>query len=570
MPNIIFVLLRRIHTPLIMLITVYAISILGFVLIPGQDDQGQPWRMDFFHAFYFVSFMGTTIGFGEIPYPFTDGQRMWATVTIYATVISWLYGIGSMLSLIQEPAFRRLLTETAFRRSLNRLNEPFYLVCGYGDTGSLLVEALTEAGIRAVVIDKKQDRIDALALEDFHIHVPGLCADAAMPDVLGKAGLLNKHCVGVVALTNVDHTNLQISITAKLLAPNIPTIARAETHDAEANIASFGTNHVINPFDTFAGRLALAIHSPSTYLLYEWMTCVPHEDLREPLFPPRGLWILCGYGRFGKAVHERLLAEGIDVVIVEAKPHETGAPEGTIVGRGTEAETLIQANIKEAVGIVAATDDDANNLSIIMTAHQLNSKLFMVGRQNVKDNAPIFTAANLDLIMKRGSIIAHKIFAIVTTPLLADFLDETRKRNNDWANMLISRIGGVTGDVAPLRWRVLVSSGQAPALSLAIANSLPVTVGHLVRDPRNRDDRLKAIPLLLKRGKELMVLPEESETLHKGDELLFCGNLSARSQMQWTVRNHNVLSYVFTGQEKASTVLSRLLPKRDAVIRTLD
>ena len=69
-----------------------AVFILGFVLIPGVDDQGDPWRMDFFHAFYFVSFMGTTIGFGEIPYAFTEAQRLWATISIYATVISWLYG----------------------------------------------------------------------------------------------------------------------------------------------------------------------------------------------------------------------------------------------------------------------------------------------------------------------------------------------------------------------------------------------------------------------------------------------------------------------------------------------
>jgi len=88
MPNIFYLLLRRLRLPLIVLIAVYAISILGFVLIPGVDDQGNPWRMDFFHAFYFVSFMGSTIGFGEVPYAFTEPQRLWTTIGIYATVIS--------------------------------------------------------------------------------------------------------------------------------------------------------------------------------------------------------------------------------------------------------------------------------------------------------------------------------------------------------------------------------------------------------------------------------------------------------------------------------------------------
>src|SRR4030065_745636 len=109
MHNIVYVLLRRIHVPLIVLVCVYAVAILGFVLIPGMDDKGNPWRMDFFHAFYFVSFMGTTIGFGEIPYPFTDAQRLWATLCIYGTVFAWLYGIGAALSLLQDSAFQAIL-----------------------------------------------------------------------------------------------------------------------------------------------------------------------------------------------------------------------------------------------------------------------------------------------------------------------------------------------------------------------------------------------------------------------------------------------------------------------------
>ena len=79
MRNLIYLLLRRMRMPLIVIILAYAVSILGLVLIPGVDDQGQPWHMSIFHAFYFVSFMGSTIGFGEIPYPFSDPQRLWTT-----------------------------------------------------------------------------------------------------------------------------------------------------------------------------------------------------------------------------------------------------------------------------------------------------------------------------------------------------------------------------------------------------------------------------------------------------------------------------------------------------------
>ena len=62
-----YIVLRRLRAPLITLIVIYSMSVLGYVLIPGVDSEGEPYRMNFFHAFYFVSYMGSTIGFGELP-----------------------------------------------------------------------------------------------------------------------------------------------------------------------------------------------------------------------------------------------------------------------------------------------------------------------------------------------------------------------------------------------------------------------------------------------------------------------------------------------------------------------
>ena len=115
--------------------------------------------MDFFHAIYFVSFLGSTIGLGEIPYPFTDAQRMWTTFIIYSAVVVWLYAIGSILTLIQDQGFRRVLAYTSFSRKVRRIHEPFYIICGYGDASSLLVRELVERGIHCVVIEKDQEKI---------------------------------------------------------------------------------------------------------------------------------------------------------------------------------------------------------------------------------------------------------------------------------------------------------------------------------------------------------------------------------------------------------------------------
>jgi hypothetical protein len=234
MQNVLFVLLRRIRTPLILLIAVYAISVLGFVLIPGVDDKGQPWRMGFFHAFYVVSYTATTIGFGELPYLFTNTQRLWSVLVIYASVLTWLYSIGALFTALQAPGLRSLMVRYAFQRDVARIREPFYLICGYGDTGALLARALAESDTRSVVLDISQECINALKLEDLPLHVPGWCADASHPDVLTVAGLTHGNCIGVIALTNSDDVNLRIAITARLLHPHLLTVCRAESPHVSA------------------------------------------------------------------------------------------------------------------------------------------------------------------------------------------------------------------------------------------------------------------------------------------------------------------------------------------------
>src|SRR3954449_12485942 len=158
----IFLILRRMRAPLIVLIAIFSVSVLGLTLIPGVDAQGRPWRMGFFDAIYVMSYTATTIGFGEIPYPFTYNQRMWVTISIYLTVVGWAYAIGSLLALLQDRAFRSALALQHFSRKVLRLAEPFVLVAGYGVAGELLGHALDGLGRRFVVLDLSTERVDGI------------------------------------------------------------------------------------------------------------------------------------------------------------------------------------------------------------------------------------------------------------------------------------------------------------------------------------------------------------------------------------------------------------------------
>lgn len=561
MNNIIFLILRSMRAPLIAIIVSLAIAIVGLTLVPGVVVDGQTTHMSVFEAFYIISYTATTIGYGEIPHEFSLQQRLWMSFSIYFTVIPWLYAIGKIFSLFQDAGLRIAITTARFYRAVEALHEPFYIVCGYGEAGALLVRALDHKNMRAVVVDLMQDSINELQLGGYQYDIPALCADARMPEVLIKAGIRHPMCAGVAALADDDHVNLAVSIAVKLINPTLMVLARAENEDTSANMASFGTDHIINPYSLFGKYLAMEVHSLGTYLLHEWLTGVPGNSLPSPAWPPIGKWVICGYGRFGKSVVENLQRENIATVVVEADPELTGCDD-CIIGSGTSATTLEAADIKNAVGIVAGTDNDVNNLSIVMTARKMNPELFVVIRKNRRYNELLFEHFNADITMQPSDIIAHECLAHMISPLLAQFLGMARNQTNAWANQLISHLVAIVGENVPETWAITLDTDHAPAVENLLSWGLPVTLDHLMHDPGNRELKLELVPLLLLRGKQPLLLPEPQTSLMQGDRILFCGRPNAKDALPLTLSKHSVLSYIIDGREVADSTLWRWISAR--------
>ncbi len=552
MNQIIWLVLRRMRLPLLVLISVYSIAILGMVLVPGVEQNGQATHMDFFHAMYFVSYTSTTIGFGELPTAFSQPQRMWAMVCIYMSVIGWIYSIGAILTLVQDPAFRQALIERRFASSVRKIKEPFYLLCGYGEAGSALVHALIHYNIRIIVIDKNQERINELSLHDqnFPVYVPGLCADAEIPEHLLEAGLKHSSCARLIALTDNDRSNLKIAITSKLLNPDLKVTARVSNVETRANIESFGTEDIVDAFEIFGETVAQALHSPDQYLLREFLSGVSHKKFVKPAVPPRGKWIICGHGRFGQFLVRHLENENLPVVVIEANDQVEPPAHGMILGRGTEADTLMEADVMNAVGIIAGTDDDPNNLSIIMTARGLNPDLFIIARQNNVANEAMFEALDADMIMHPGHVLANQIRHTVVLPKLSEFLERASHFDNEWARKLLNKLEETLGtEFIPDVWVIRVTEEDSPAILEVMLKGTNLTMEHLLIDPYNRDNELKAHPLLLFRGDERLLMPSTNTSLKVDDRVLFCGIGHAYYRMKVLIKDYYLLQQVVTNQD---------------------
>ena len=544
-----FLALRRMRVPIIVVIVIFSVSFFGLTLIPGIDADGKPTApLSFFHAFYFISYTATTIGFGEIPNAFSNAQRMWVTVSIYLTVIGWSYSVITLLALLQDKGFQNTLTINRFSRRVRLLKEPFYLICGCGETGNLICKTLDHTGRAFVILEKDELRVQELDLQDFKSDTPALAADASQPGNLLLAGLKHPKCRAVLAVTNDEDANLTVAIAVRLLNPSIPIIARARSPAVAANMSSFGTNYIINPFTRFAEYLALAIAAPEQFRLIEILTSLPESAMPEPHRPPGGHWILCGYGRFGHALAEQLKPAGIELTIIDPDCDPEEIPRA-VRGLGTEAETLLKAGIADAYGIVAGSDNDVNNLSIAVTANELNPSLFVVARQNHSVNSALFDAYGADFTMIPSHIVAQECIAILTTPLLAAFLWQLRKCDEAWSAALVSRLQALHKDLTPAVWGVRLNIGEALSVYRALMQGQKIRLGEIMRDGTDRSQPLPAITLLIRREDEDTLLPPDDFLLAPGDQLLLASSLNSRRNLELTLHNPHELDYVLTGHE---------------------
>ena len=550
----VYVVLRRMRAPLIVLIVIFAGSVLGLSLMPGQDSEGQPDRMTLFDAFYFMSYTATTIGFGELPNEFTAAQRMWVTLTIFLAVVGWAYAIGSLLSLLQDQGFRRVIARRSFTRSVRRISEPFLLLVGYGNAARMLGRSLDDMGRRFVVIDKVDTRVSGVELDSYRADAPALLGDARDTGLLTLAGLGHPRCEGVVALAGDDEVNLDVVMTTALLRPDVPVIARSSSRDVAERMRAFHVQEVVNPLDRFGDHLRILLRSPAAYQLMIWLTSAPGTPLPDRIEPlPDGRWVVCGHGRYGEELSADLRAEGLDVTQV----HVSGGK--VLAGEGDSAHVVEGGHVSDAVAFVAATANDTTNLWLVEAARRANPDAFVVALQNRRANAPLFDAIGVDFGMVPAEVIAHEVLARLANPVLMRFLPQVPRQGEEWAATMIDRIVAASGTGTPDLWHVVLDDEQAPAMQ-QLLRAGEIRLDDLLRHPADRALALDIVPLAMLRRGERTMAPEGDTVLERGDRLLLAGRLRDRAALESTMTQDTVAAYVLEGHRlPTSWVLRRFV-----------
>jgi len=130
-------------------------------------------------------------------------------------------------------------------------------------------------------------------------------------------------------------------------------------------------------------------------------------------------YIICGYGRMGRFIVERLKFNNEKFAVIEInsemekEAEELG--EVFVFGDATKSDVLKKAGIERARGLVSVVDSDARNVYITLTAKWLNPNLYIITKANDEDAASKIVSPKL----MGGRTIANSILK----PNVSEFLE---------------------------------------------------------------------------------------------------------------------------------------------------
>ncbi len=142
-------------------------------------------------------------------------------------------------------------------------------------------------------------------------------------------------------------------------------------------------------------------------------------------------YIVCGYGRVGRGAAQELRQAGFDCVVVERDPDraDAAARDGlqVVTADSTRDQTLADAGIARARGLVAALGTDADNLFVILSAKTLNPLLNVAARAGEEEAEEKLRRAGADTVFAPYTHAGHRLAQSLVRPHVLQFLDLSTK-----------------------------------------------------------------------------------------------------------------------------------------------
>jgi voltage-gated potassium channel len=142
--------------------------------------------------------------------------------------------------------------------------------------------------------------------------------------------------------------------------------------------------------------------------------------------------IVCGAGTTGRHIIQELIAASTPVVAIDLDEHELRelsekypkAEYSYIVGDATDDDSLNQAGLANARGVVAALANDKDNLYITVATRATNPSARIIARASELSHVDKIKRAGADSVVSPNHIGGMRMVSEMLRPAVVKFLDE--------------------------------------------------------------------------------------------------------------------------------------------------
>jgi voltage-gated potassium channel len=137
--------------------------------------------------------------------------------------------------------------------------------------------------------------------------------------------------------------------------------------------------------------------------------------------------ILVGFSKIAQQTALDLQKAKVPFVIVDTDTTLRDSAEEHnflwLIGDPTHDEVLAKLNIAEAKGLIVATDNEATNLYVVLSARVLNPALHIVSLALHEDGVAKLIRAGADRTISSYTIVGRRLARLMMSPNIVDFFD---------------------------------------------------------------------------------------------------------------------------------------------------
>ncbi len=226
--------------------------------------------------------------------------------------------------------------------------------------------------------------------------------------------------------------------------------------------------------------------------------------MRRRLDELHGHFIVCAYGRVGRAVARELAAGHVPFVVVDSNPGLKADLEQEdwcyLIGDASDEAVLRKAGIERAQGLICAVDSDAENVFITIVARSLSQDLLIVARAAREQSADRLYRAGATHVVSPYATSGRRMANLAVRPHVVEFFDVARAGHHD---LRLEELAITEG--SPLVGRT-IKELRGPAVPLLVRHPN----GQLVASPA-RDLRLQAGDVLVIFGEAADLSPVDRD-----------------------------------------------------------